>query len=570
MAAITAELALEVGKFQASLKQAQGMLAGFKQHAQRQGEGLGGSLFQGIAAVFGGEMLASLVKESIGSAFDLVKGAAEGLKGAFDLGGQLVDAAARLDTMPSKILVLQAAFKSAGMQAEDVTTGIAKMQKNLAEAALNGGDGAALLQGLQLDPKALTGMDSIDAFQKIGAQIAQIENPTLRAQAAMQIFGRSGAQMLALFRDPEAMKQAADMIGSQAQILDEHAADFDHISDVLGGAFHKLQGFFVGLGAALVDYLSPVADWFNQLDLAKYGRQLGDAIVGAFQWAKAIWETFDWSTAGTVLLAGLSLAFKTGVNVLWAGLWGTVRAFGQYLTEAFKTGVMIFGIVTTADFWKGVGNALIGIAVLFTAKMLDGIAEILRQAAKIPGLGKLKGAANYVQGEADYRKQYAQQAFDAAGKALSDPIDQATVQLADSAAQIADAFKQGYNDTGNVFDTSKETDVLGGYLEKIRAQMEKNIASDEANKKKHENFATPDAIEGISPAGKSGVGALAGAVGLIMGRSANELVVDEARKTNQYLAAHSDALKQIAENTRPDRGADSTPAEVVNPSWQFQ
>ena len=48
MAAITAELALEVSKFQGSLRQAQDSLRSFRSRAQRQGSGLGTSMFAGV------------------------------------------------------------------------------------------------------------------------------------------------------------------------------------------------------------------------------------------------------------------------------------------------------------------------------------------------------------------------------------------------------------------------------------------------------------------------------------------------------------------------------------------
>jgi len=48
MAAITAELALEVSKFQGALQQAQASLQGFGARAQRHGDGLAKSMFGGL------------------------------------------------------------------------------------------------------------------------------------------------------------------------------------------------------------------------------------------------------------------------------------------------------------------------------------------------------------------------------------------------------------------------------------------------------------------------------------------------------------------------------------------
>ena len=54
MAAITAELALEISKFQASLKQAQDHLRSFKAKTENTGRGLGSSLTSGLSEAVGG------------------------------------------------------------------------------------------------------------------------------------------------------------------------------------------------------------------------------------------------------------------------------------------------------------------------------------------------------------------------------------------------------------------------------------------------------------------------------------------------------------------------------------
>jgi len=54
MASITAELALEISKFQASLKQAQDSLRSFKGKTESTGAGLGSSLTSGLSEAVGG------------------------------------------------------------------------------------------------------------------------------------------------------------------------------------------------------------------------------------------------------------------------------------------------------------------------------------------------------------------------------------------------------------------------------------------------------------------------------------------------------------------------------------
>jgi len=60
--------------------------------------------------------------------------------------------------------------------------------------------------------------------------------------------------------------------------------------------------------------------------------------------------------AKLLTFAGLKLAFAESVNFLWATLRATIAATGQYIVEWFRTAVTYFEILTTADFWKGMGN----------------------------------------------------------------------------------------------------------------------------------------------------------------------------------------------------------------------
>jgi len=468
MAAITAELALEVSKFQSALKTAQQSLRGFKGSTEATGAGLGASLFRGIAAVAGGTLVADAFKSALSGAVGLVKEAAEGLKGAFDLGGHLTDASAQIGSTAGQVLLLQTAFKNAGLEAEDVGSVINKMQKNIAAGTNRGGEQENVFRQLGLDPTQLANMDPSAAFQKIGAAIASIQNPTQRAATAMAIFGRSGARLQALFGDSGALADARTMLGGQVEILDKSAADFDKASDILSGAFHKVQGFFVGMGSRIVNALQPFLDELNKIDLAGIGQRFGDSLVRAYQIIKAAIQELSAGDLLSLVGDALVAAFKDGINVLWGGLWGAIRAAGQLMIEAFKTAVMLLAIVSTASFWKGLGHALISMALAFTATMIHGIAAILDEIKKIPGVGRVVGKANEkTRAYAESLDRKADAHADAAAANLEKPVDLATKRFADAGAKIADAFKRGYNDTGTVMDASGEKARIGDAIARI-------------------------------------------------------------------------------------------------------
>ena len=58
-------------------------------------------------------------------------------------------------------------------------------------------------------------------------------------------------------------------------------------------------------------------------------------------------------------------------------LLAVAQALWQALVEAVKNAITLFQIVTTADFWIGMGKAIMGIAQSFIAFLLDGVAKLL-------------------------------------------------------------------------------------------------------------------------------------------------------------------------------------------------
>ena len=481
MAAITAELALEVSKFQDALKKAQQSVNGFKTHAEKSGGGLGmklfGSMGAGLMAI--GTAAAGLIA-SVGG----IAGAAAGLKNAFDLGAELKDSAAQIGSTAGQTLLLQQAFKNAGMEAEEVTKVIDKMQKNVAAGTKRGSEQEAIFTQLGINPTQLANMDPSTAFQKVGTAIASIRNPTQRVAAAMAVFGRTGAKALAMFSDGGGLNEARAMLGSQVDILDKSAEDFHQASIILGSAFRKLQGFFVGVGSRIVTSLQPFLEQFNKIDLAGIGQRFGDAMVRAFQIIKA---TIQELTAGDLFsLVGDSLAvgFKEAINVLWAGFWGFVRALGQFVQEFGKSLVTLVSIVTTSEFWAGMGHALMGIALAFDAAMMEVIAKVLTEVKKIPIVGK-------VVGDADKKAHEQARALDEAGKKeraqagaqLAPAIAKAAERFAEAAHNIGDAFERGYKGADKVFDPSEERARIADAIKRINERAKKNQAEDEKNKK---------------------------------------------------------------------------------------
>jgi hypothetical protein len=354
----------------------------------------------------------------------------------------------------------------------------------------------------------------------------------------MDLFGRKGTEMLALFGDAGAMAFAREQLGDQSRILDDSAADFDRASDILGGAFKKVQGFFVGLGSRLVEHLMPAFDAFNQLDLAGIGQRFGDAIMSAVQWVRAAWQTIDFAMAGQLVKDGLIIAIKESVNVLYAGLVASFFAAVQMLVEDVKNVIALFSILTTGDFWMGLGNVLLGIARTFGAAMLEFIAQAIANLKDIPGASSLLGDSDQLLKDiAREARSMAQDNFHSGTDQLSPAMEAAQKRMAETLTNVGQRFAQNFEKAAKVFETDDEKARLNDAAKRISAQAQANAQS--VAKPADTTSATPAKTLLMDDAGKTRAtpGLFASAINLIMGRSANELILDESKKQTAKLDA---------------------------------
>jgi hypothetical protein len=536
---IHAELGLGISQFLDAVNRVDQRLSQVKAKTEGASYSIGKGLSTTMAAAG-----AAVAAGAAAAMATLVAGAA-GLKNAFDLGGRLVDLSSQIGTSAGNAQVLETAFTNAGLGADSVVSTVGKMQKAIAAAA--GGGNSEMFDKLGLDPEQLLNSDPTEAFKKIGEAIASIENPTARAAASMEIFGKSGGRLLSLFGDKGALSFAAEQLGGQSALLDDVAADFDVISDTLGGAFKKLQGFFVGMGARMVEQLKPAFEAFNKLDLSGIGQRFGEKIASAIDYFRAAWQAINFADAGNLVGAALSLGIKSAVNLWWSHMWGTIRALGQFFHEYIKSAVEIFSVVATADFWKGMGNAIIGIALQFQALLLGTVSKVLGEVSKIPGFGKLAGAAEATGEMAQTQQTKADDYFKSSGQQLQPLFDTIAERLEKTISNVTAAYKKGFRDTGELIGTGNERKVIADILEKVQTANEALRAGREA--------AANSNLAGAANAGNAAnavgtaapAGTFAQAVNFLMGRSVNEMIYQEAQTQTEQLKDMNSTLKDIKE-----------------------
>lgn len=345
-------------------------VAGFKRGID-QVKSASGQLASGIGAVVAGAAAAF----AAGSA--VVVGAAHRMYEAMSQGGELVDLSDRTGLAIDKLMELQVAFDQAGIGAAEVGPLVNKMQNAIADAAAGSATGQKTFADLGLSLEELGTMDAAGQMDAIGQSIAAIEDPVRRTQASMDIFGKSGGKMLALFA-ADGLGDAQEALGGQAQLMAQNAAYFDQITDKLGTAALKVQGFFVGMASALVPDLMAAADAINGIKLDQIGVQIGNSFA-------VIIDLFKSNQLGDAFVIGMQIAALKVGNII-----------SSFLTKAIVTAVAPFLMLAEPGFWSGMLSALqsgfmsiIGVLQIGVGEAIKTIGGALGQ---IPGM-KGAGAA---------------------------------------------------------------------------------------------------------------------------------------------------------------------------------
>lgn len=256
-----------------------------------------------------------------------------GIKSALDYAGKISDAAARTGMAAGEIAVLQQAFQDAGLGADSVATTINKMQRSLFEASTGSKETAEAFQRLGLDVSEMMKLSPAEQFDRVAKAIGGVKDEAAASGLAMQIFGRSGAELKVYAKNPDALAQARKRVGGAAGILDKDADTMDNISDSFGAIGTKVRGFFLGAASALLPILDKLAGILDNVDLAGFGQRFGAALSTGINF---IVQAFKQGKVLEVISLGLKIGFGEAINYLSGALLGVIDALGAAMGALFS------------------------------------------------------------------------------------------------------------------------------------------------------------------------------------------------------------------------------------------
>ena len=271
------------------------------------------------------------------------------------MGDDLAKMSARTGFTVETLSELGFAADLSGASMEVLENGIRKMQRTLVDAATGMASAQEALAILGLTVADLDQLSPEQQFKLIADRLARIEDPTIKAAAAMELFGRSGTQLLPMLAGGaagiEQLQEQARKLGLTISTEDAKAAE--RFSDTLSILWKVLkQGVFT-VGSALVPMLSQLAQWVTKVAVSagEWIKRNKELVVTVLQVAVGIVAaglalvTLGYAIVGLSKVLAILAAVVTGVGVALK-LLGAVLAFlvtpiGLVITAVVALGAYI-------------------------------------------------------------------------------------------------------------------------------------------------------------------------------------------------------------------------------------
>ncbi len=320
-----------------------------------------------------------------------------------DMGSELVDMSQRTGVSVEALSALGFAAGQSGSDLATVETGIKKMQKGLTAAALGSESANEALGLLNLTLKDLDDLSPDEQFKLIADRLSKVEDPTVRAALAMEMFGRSGTALLPLFAGGAAgiaeLEAQAKKLGLVMSTEDAQAAE--SFGDQIDALQMVLKKAVATIGSALVPVLSDVVKWITEtvVSVSAWLKANKELVVGVFKGAVAlvalggamvvVGTVISVLGQGFAVLAAVITGVGTVMSILGTVVGALVSPIGLVITALVALGAYLLYVSgagakalawLSAKFnvlkqdalaaWQGIGDALAAGDIGLAAKIL--------------------------------------------------------------------------------------------------------------------------------------------------------------------------------------------------------
>lgn len=257
---IAISVGADIGPLVRDLTKGSAAVSKFGKDAQASG---GGML---LASKAGLALSASVLAASAGMGFLA--------KRAIDTAGELHDLSIQTGISVANLQAMRQVAEEAGVAHEGLSGAIKKMQVSL--GGLQAGTKAQVeaFDALGLSYSDFAGLSPDEQFAKLAESIAAIQDPMLKTNAAVDVFGKAGADLIPMMQGYGAAvaEAAAHQEALGIAMSDADAAQLDDLGDAMGRLGDSAQGaatqFAVAFGPAIlegVEFLTHAMEGLNAM-----------------------------------------------------------------------------------------------------------------------------------------------------------------------------------------------------------------------------------------------------------------------------------------------------------------
>jgi hypothetical protein len=359
------EIATKQGSFDKGMAQVQAAMARLKGVATTMGTGIGKGFASAQGALSGfSKSVLSLPAAIAGSV--AVTGLVALAKNFADAGGAVDDMAQRTGMSAEAVSSLGYAAKLSGTDVGTLEKAVRKMQVGIADAVAGVPGAADKFNALGLSVDDLAKMSPDEQFLAIADKLSLIQDPALKSAAAMEYFGKSGADLVPMLSGgaEEIRKLQQDAADLGQTMSGEDAAAAAKLGDVFDRLLGVIGGLQTRIGSALAPLLTAVGERIISVvsSVSKFIGENQELIV----------TIAKWTAVGAGLLAGL-FALGGAAAVASVAMTG-LAAIGGAIATVFglivsvitaiisPIGLVIVGVTAAAGaflYFSGVGGEMV-------------------------------------------------------------------------------------------------------------------------------------------------------------------------------------------------------------------
>lgn len=234
---------------------------------------------------------------------------------------------------------LQIAADLAGASSDTLARAFTRAQVTITQAGKGSKTAQDALKQLGLNVTDLAGRTTDVQFQTLANAIAQIQDPTERAAAAVAIFGRSGAELLPVFSELGNNLDAASRFLERFNggITDEQARKVEAVNDaftLVGKSIQQLAGQVLAeLSPVLVEAADGFVDFISKIDVTAVASAAANAIESLGNVFGVLLQVIEPIANNLLPAIGFALGF-INAQAISNGISGLAASFANAATAA--------------------------------------------------------------------------------------------------------------------------------------------------------------------------------------------------------------------------------------------